>query len=192
MEQIMISLSAKKAKAKKGKGNKRSALLKLVMPYFGGDRGKQMEEAVDKGQPEKLRKLIQEVADQVAAKVGGIKANNDYKADYITQNLRIQTNVIEACHRYEVKKLVFLGSSCIYTKECPQPIKEEYLLTGPLEPTNDAYAIAKIAGIKMCQSYNQQYGCDFISVMPSNLYGPGDNFDLSTSHVFPRIDQKIS
>ena len=127
-----------------------------------------------------------------AAKVGGIKANNDYKADYITQNLRIQTNVIEACHRYEVKKLVFLGSSCIYTKECPQPIKEEYLLTGPLEPTNDAYAIAKIAGIKMCQSYNQQYGCDFISVMPSNLYGPGDNFDLSTSHVFPRIDQKIS
>ena len=126
-----------------------------------------------------------------AAKVGGIKANNDYKADYITQNLRIQTNVIEACHRYDVKKLVFLGSSCIYPKECPQPIKEEYLLTGPLEPTNDAYAIAKIAGIKMCQSYNQQYGCDFISVMPSNLYGPGDNFDLSTSHVFPALIRKF-
>ncbi len=126
-----------------------------------------------------------------AAKVGGIKANNDYKADYITQNLRIQTNVIEACHRYEVKKLVFLGSSCIYPKECPQPIKEEYFLTGPLEPTNDAYAIAKIAGIKMCQSYNQQYGCDFISVMPSNLYGPGDNFDLNTSHVFPALIRKF-
>jgi GDP-L-fucose synthase len=126
-----------------------------------------------------------------AAKVGGIKANNDYKADYITQNLRIQTNVIEACHRYDVKKLVFLGSSCIYPKECPQPIKEEYLLTGPLEPTNDAYAIAKIAGIKMCQSYNQQYGCDFISVMPSNLYGPGDNFDLNTSHVFPALIRKF-
>lgn len=126
-----------------------------------------------------------------AAKVGGIKANNDYKADYITQNLRIQTNVIEACHRYGVKKLVFLGSSCIYPKECPQPIKEEYLLTGPLEPTNDAYAVAKIAGIKMCQSYNQQYGCDFISVMPSNLYGPGDNFDLNTSHVFPALIRKF-
>lgn len=126
-----------------------------------------------------------------AAKVGGIKANNDYKADYITQNLRIQTNVIEACHRYEIKKLVFLGSSCIYPRECPQPIKEEYLLTGPLETTNDAYAIAKIAGIKMCQSYNQQYGCDFISVMPSNLYGPGDNFDLNTSHVFPALIRKF-
>lgn len=126
-----------------------------------------------------------------AAKVGGIKANNDFKTDYITQNLRIQTNVIEACHRYDVKKLVFLGSSCIYPKECPQPIKEEYLLTGPLEPTNDAYAIAKIAGIKMCQSYSQQYGCDFISVMPSNLYGPGDNFDLSTGHVFPALIRKF-
>jgi len=126
-----------------------------------------------------------------AAKVGGIKANNDFKADYITQNLRIQTNVIEACHRYDVKKLVFLGSSCIYPKECPQPIKEEYLLTGPLEPTNDAYAIAKIAGIKMCQSYNQQYGCNFISVMPSNLYGPGDNFDLTTGHVFPALIRKF-
>jgi GDP-L-fucose synthase len=126
-----------------------------------------------------------------AAKVGGIKANNDYKADYITQNLRIQTNVIEACHRYGTKKLVFLGSSCIYPKECPQPIKEEYFLTGPLEPTNDAYAVAKIAGIKMCQSYNQQYGCDYISVMPSNLYGPGDNFDLNTSHVFPALIRKF-
>lgn len=126
-----------------------------------------------------------------AARVGGIKANNDYKADFITENLKIQTNVIEACHLSGIKKLVFLGSSCIYPKECPQPIKEEYLLSGPLEPTNDAYAIAKIAGIKMCQSYNQQYGSDFISVMPSNLYGPGDNFDLNTSHVLPALIRKF-
>jgi GDP-L-fucose synthase len=126
-----------------------------------------------------------------AAKVGGIKANNDYKADFITENLKIQTNVIEACHLSGVKKLVFLGSSCIYPKECPQPIKEEYLLTGPLELTNDAYAVAKIAGIKMCQSYNQQYGSDFISVMPSNLYGPGDNFDLNSSHVLPALIRKF-
>jgi GDP-L-fucose synthase len=126
-----------------------------------------------------------------AAKVGGIKANNDYKANFITQNLRIQTNVIEACHLFGIKKLVFLGSSCIYPKECPQPIKEEYLLTGPLEPTNDAYAVAKIAGIKMCQSYRDQYGCDYISVMPSNLYGPGDNFDLETSHVLPALIRKF-
>jgi GDP-L-fucose synthase len=126
-----------------------------------------------------------------AARVGGIKANNDYKADFITENLKIQTNVIEACHLSGIKKLVFLGSSCIYPKECPQPIKEEYLLSGPLEPTNDSYAIAKIAGIKMCQSYNQQYGSDFISVMPSNLYGPGDNFDLNTSHVLPALIRKF-
>jgi GDP-L-fucose synthase len=126
-----------------------------------------------------------------AAKVGGIKANNDYKANFITENLKIQTNVIEACHLFGTKKLVFLGSSCIYPKECPQPIKEEYLLTGPLEPTNDAYAIAKIAGIKMCQSYRDQYDCDYISVMPSNLYGPGDNFDLKTSHVLPALIRKF-
>ena len=126
-----------------------------------------------------------------AAKVGGIKANNDYKANFISENLKIQSNVIEACHLFGVKKLVFLGSSCIYPKECPQPIKEEYLLTGPLEPTNDAYAIAKIAGIKMCQSYREQYGCDYISIMPSNLYGPGDNFDLKTSHVLPALIRKF-
>jgi GDP-L-fucose synthase len=126
-----------------------------------------------------------------AAKVGGIKANNDYKANFITQNLKIQTNVIESCHFFGTKKLVFLGSSCIYPKECPQPIKEEYLLTGPLEPTNDAYAIAKIAGIKMCQSYRDQYERDYISVMPSNLYGPGDNFDLETSHVLPALIRKF-
>lgn len=126
-----------------------------------------------------------------AAKVGGIKANNDYKADFITSNLKIQTNVIEACHLADINKIVFLGSSCIYPKNCIIPIKEEYLMTGHLEHTNDAYAIAKIAGIKMCQSYNQQYGRDYISVMPCNLYGPGDNFDLNTSHVLPALIRKI-
>jgi GDP-L-fucose synthase len=126
-----------------------------------------------------------------AAKVGGIKANNDYKADFITENLKIQSNVIEGCYLAGIKKLIFLGSSCIYPKNCKQPIKEEYLMTGSLEETNDAYAIAKIAGIKMCQSYRKQYGCDFISVMPSNLYGPGDNFDLNSSHVLPALIRKF-
>lgn len=126
-----------------------------------------------------------------AAKVGGIKANNDRKAEFITDNIKIQTNVIEGCYMAGVKKLVFLGSSCIYPKNCTQPIKEEYLLSGYLEPTNDAYAIAKIAGIKMCQSYRQQYGCDFISVMPSNLYGIGDNFNLDSSHVLPALIRKF-
>lgn len=125
-----------------------------------------------------------------AAKVGGIKANNDYKANFITQNLRIQTNVIEACHLFGVKKLVFLGSSCIYPKECPQPIKEEYLLTGPLEPTNDAYAVAKIAGIKMCQAYNKQYNTNYISLMPTNAYGPNDNYHPLNSHFFPALIKK--
>jgi GDP-L-fucose synthase len=126
-----------------------------------------------------------------AAKVGGIKANNDFKADFITENLKIQTNVIEACHLTKVSKLVFLGSSCIYPKDSQIPIREEYLMTGKLEETNDAYAIAKIAGIKMCQSYKDQYGCDFISVMPCNLYGPRDNFDLNTSHVLPALIRKF-
>jgi GDP-L-fucose synthase len=126
-----------------------------------------------------------------AAKVGGIKANSDYKADFITDNILIQTNVISACQRYGVKKLVFLGSSCIYPKMAPQPIKEEYLMTGPLEPTNDAYAIAKISGIKMCQSYNQQYGTDFVSVMPCNMYGVGDNYHPNNSHVLPAMIRKF-
>jgi GDP-L-fucose synthase len=126
-----------------------------------------------------------------AAKVGGIKANNENKASFITQNLKIQTNVIESCFIGGTKKIVFLGSSCIYPKECPQPIKEEYLMTGPLELTNDAYAVAKIAGIKMCQSYQSQWGRDYISVMPTNLYGPGDNFDLETSHVLPALIRKF-
>jgi GDP-L-fucose synthase len=126
-----------------------------------------------------------------AAKVGGIVANNEYPADFIHDNLMIQTNVIDAAYRNGVKKLLFLGSTCIYPKFAPQPLKEEYLLTGELEPTNEPYAIAKIAGIKMCQSYNRQYGTKFISVMPTNLYGPNDNFDLHTSHVLPALIRKF-
>ncbi len=126
-----------------------------------------------------------------AAKVGGILANDKYPADFIFQNLQIQNNVIHNAYLNDVKKLLFLGSSCIYPRECPQPIKEEYLLTGPLEKTNEAYAIAKIAGIKMCQSYNKQFGTKYISVMPTNLYGPNDNFDLESSHVLPALLRKF-
>ena len=125
-----------------------------------------------------------------AAKVGGIVANRDNPADFIRDNLLIQTNLIDVAYRTGVKKLLFLGSSCIYPKMCEQPIKEEYLLTGPLEPTNDAYAIAKIAGLKMCQAYQQQYGFNAISLMPTNLYGPNDNFDLESSHVLPAMIRK--
>jgi len=126
-----------------------------------------------------------------AAKVGGIWANNTYPAEFIYSNLAIQTNVIHASWRTGVKRLLFLGSSCIYPRDCPQPMKEEYLLTSPLEPTNEPYAIAKIAGIKMCQSYNRQYGTKFLSIMPTNLYGPNDNFDLETSHVLPAFIRKF-
>lgn len=126
-----------------------------------------------------------------AAKVGGIVANNTYRADFIYENLQIQNNVIHQSYLHGVQKLLFLGSTCIYPKECPQPMKEEYLLTSPLEYTNEPYAIAKIAGIKMCESYNLQYGTNFISVMPTNLYGPNDNFDLEKSHVLPALIRKI-
>ncbi len=126
-----------------------------------------------------------------AAKVGGIVANNEYPADFIRDNLLIQTNVIDAAYRNGVEKLLFLGSTCIYPKLAPQPLRENYLLTGELEPTNEAYAIAKIAGIKMCQAYNRQYGTQYISVMPTNLYGPQDNFDLHTSHVLPALVRKM-
>jgi GDP-L-fucose synthase len=126
-----------------------------------------------------------------AAKVGGIVANNSYRADFIYQNMMIQNNVIHQSYVHGVKKLLFLGSTCIYPKECPQPMREEALLTGPLEYTNEPYAIAKIAGIKMCESYNVQYGTNFISVMPTNLYGPNDNFDLETSHVLPALLRKM-
>ncbi|KKG14062.1 GDP-L-fucose synthase [Methanosarcina sp. 2.H.T.1A.6] len=126
-----------------------------------------------------------------AAKVGGILANSTYPAQFIYENLMIEANVIHAAYRYGVKKLLFLGSSCIYPKLAPQPLKEEYLLTGTLEETNEAYAIAKIAGIRLCKHYNQQYGTNFISVMPTNLYGPNDNFDLETSHVMPALIRKF-
>lgn len=126
-----------------------------------------------------------------AAKVGGIVANNTYKAEFIYDNMMIQNNVIHASKVYGVKKLLFLGSSCIYPKLAPQPLKEDYLLTGLLEPTNEPYAIAKIAGIKMCDAYRDQYGCNFISVMPTNLYGPNDNYDLQKSHVLPAMIRKF-
>lgn len=126
-----------------------------------------------------------------AAKVGGIHANDTYPADFIRDNLAIETNVIDAAYRSGVKKLLFLGSSCIYPRLCPQPMREEHLLTGPLEPTNQWYAIAKIAGIKMCQAYRRQYGFNAISAMPTNLYGPGDNFDLMNSHVIPALVRKF-
>lgn len=126
-----------------------------------------------------------------AAKVGGIMANNNYKADFLTENLRIQTNIIESANRWNVTKLLFLGSSCIYPKFATQPIREDQLMTGSLEPTNDAYAIAKIAGIMMCQAYRQQHGFNAISLMPTNLYGPNDNFDLEKSHVLPAMIAKF-
>lgn len=126
-----------------------------------------------------------------AARVGGIKANSDSPADFIRENLQIQTNIIEAAHRAGVSRLLFLGSSCIYPRLADQPMSEQALMTGPLEPTNEAYAVAKIAGIKMCEAYRRQYGSDFRSVMPTNLYGPGDNFDLKTSHVLPALLRKF-
>lgn len=126
-----------------------------------------------------------------AAKVGGIYSNNKYRAEFIYDNLMIQANIIESAYRHHVKKLMFLGSSCIYPKMAPQPLKEEYLLTGPLENTNEPYAIAKIAGLKMCEAYRDQYGCDFISVMPTNLYGPNDNYHPQNSHVLPALLRKF-
>ena len=146
-------------------------------------RQREVEEFFDKQRPDYVF--------LAAAKVGGIWANNTYRADFIYSNLTIQTNVIHACHYYKVDKLLFLGSSCIYPKHCPQPMKEEHLLSGYLESTNEPYAIAKIAGIKMCQAYHRQYGSRFISVMPTNLYGPNDNFDSETSHVLPALIRKF-
>ncbi|GAA3995347.1 GDP-L-fucose synthase [Hymenobacter fastidiosus] len=127
-----------------------------------------------------------------AAKVGGIQANSTYRADFLYDNLMIQSNVLQQSHRHGVRKLLFLGSSCIYPKLAPQPIREEYLLTGPLEPTNEPYAIAKIAGLKLCEAYRAQHGSNFITVMPTNLYGPGDNYDLENSHVLPALLRKFS
>jgi GDP-L-fucose synthase len=138
-----------------------------------------------------FRKERPEYVFLAAAKVGGILANNTYRAEFLYDNLMMQANVIHASHLFGVKKLMFLGSSCIYPKLAPQPLKEEYLLTGELEPTNEPYAIAKIAGIKLCDAYRSQYGCNFISVMPTNLYGPNDNYDLEKSHVLPALIRKF-
>ena len=126
-----------------------------------------------------------------AAKVGGIHANNVYRAEFLYDNLMIEANIIHAAYKSKVEKLLFLGSSCIYPKMADQPLKEECLLTGELEPTNEPYAIAKIAGIKLCESYRDQYGCNFISAMPTNLYGPNDNYDLNNSHVLPALLRKF-
>lgn len=125
-----------------------------------------------------------------AAKVGGIQANNQYRADFLYDNLQVQNNLIHGAHRAGIQRLMFLGSSCIYPRDCPQPIREEYLLSGPLEPTNEPYALAKIAGVKLCESFNRQYGRQYVSVMPTNLYGPNDNYDLSNSHVLPALIRK--
>ena len=150
---------------------------------------------LDLMQLENVRRFFAETRPQLvidaAARVGGIKANNDFPVEFLLDNLAIQNNVIRCAHEAGVEKLLFLGSSCIYPKFAPQPIPESALLTGPLEPTNDAYAIAKIAGVKLCQSYARQYGARFISAMPTNLYGPGDDFDLQTSHVLPALLRKI-
>jgi len=140
-----------------------------------------------------FRFLAQEKPDYIfvaAAKVGGIQANNTYRAQFIYENLAIEANLIHGAYLAGIKRLCFLGSSCIYPRDCPQPIREEYLLTGPLEQTNEPYAIAKIAGIKLCESYNRQYGTNYVSAMPTNLYGPGDNYDLNNSHVLPALMRK--
>jgi GDP-L-fucose synthase len=138
-----------------------------------------------------FREVRPEVVIMAAARVGGIMANNTYPAEFIYTNLAIQTHIIQAAYTVGVRRLVFLGSSCIYPRECPQPMREDHLLTGPLEATNEPYAVAKIAGIKMCQSYNRQYGTRYIALMPTNLYGPRDNFDLETSHVLPALIRKF-
>ena len=138
-----------------------------------------------------LKKKKPKIVIICAAKVGGIKANNNYRADFIRENLQIQINLIHECHINNIDKIIFLGSSCVYPKDCNLPIKENYLLTGKLEETNDAYAIAKIAGIKMCESYNRQYGRKYISLMPTNTFGPGDNYNLQNSHFIPAILRKL-
>ncbi len=166
----------------------------LIKKGYQNIIGKTIEE-LDLKQQSKVDEFFQKEKPEyviiAAAKVGGIIANNIYRAEFIYDNLTIQNNIINSAYKNDVKKLLFLGSSCIYPKNAPQPIKEEYLLTGLLEETNEPYAIAKIAGIKMCESYYRQYGCDFISVMPTNLYGPNDNYDLEKSHVLPALIRKM-
>jgi GDP-L-fucose synthase len=172
-----------------------SALVKsLKSKGYSNIIGKTIQE-MDLRNPQSVKTFFEwekpEYVILAAAKVGGIVANNTYRAEFIWDNLMIQNNIIEQSYRYGVKKLLFLGSTCIYPKNCIQPMKEDYLLTSPLEYTNEPYAIAKIAGIKTCESYNLQYGTNFISVMPTNLYGPNDNFDLEKSHVLPALIRKI-
>jgi GDP-L-fucose synthase len=140
---------------------------------------------------EYLKNLKPKVVIDAAAKVGGISANNNFPVDFLSENIQIQTNLMDASHSAGIEKFVFLASSCVYPKNCPQPIKEEYVLTGPLEPTNSAYAIAKLSGIELIKSYRRQFGHKWISVMPTNLYGPNDNFDLESSHVFPALIRKF-
>jgi GDP-L-fucose synthase len=172
-----------------------SAILRKLRDQGYGNIILRKHEALDlKNQLEVQRFFDKEEPEYVilaAAKVGGIWANDTYPAQFVYDNLMIQSNIIHSSYLHEVKKLLFLGSSCIYPKDCPQPMREEHLLSGYLEPTNEAYAIAKIVGIKMCQAYNRQYGTNYISVMPTNLYGPNDNFDLQTSHVLPALIRKF-
>ena len=162
-----------------------------LQPHTSGVNFVQLDLEIQKDVEEFFKNERPEYAFLAAAKVGGIYANNTYPADFIYNNLIIEANVLQSAYLHGVKKLLFLGSSCIYPRLAPQPMKEEYLLTGELEPTNEPYAIAKIAGIKLCQSYNRQYGTKFISVMPTNLYGPNDSYDLMDSHVLPALIRKL-
>lgn len=172
-----------------------SALVRRLESLGFGNLVYRTRDEMDLEDPRAVREFFEQERPEyvflAAAKVGGIWANDTYPADFIRSNLVIQLNVVDAAWRAGVDKLVFLGSSCIYPKHAPQPMKEEYLLSGTLEPTNEPYAVAKIAGIKLCESYNRQYGTRFVSVMPTNLYGPGDNFDLKTSHVLPALLRKF-
>jgi GDP-L-fucose synthase len=172
-----------------------SAVVRSLKSQGFGNLEFRSHKELDLTEQSAVRKFFDETRPQAvimaAARVGGILANNSHPAGFLRDNLLIQDNVIDAAYRSGVEKFVFLGSSCIYPKLAPQPIKEDYLLTGPLEPTNEWYAIAKIAGIKMCQAYRREYGFNAISMMPTNLYGPGDNFDLQNSHVLPALIRKI-
>jgi GDP-L-fucose synthase len=172
-----------------------SAVVRSLQKHGFGNLIVRSHQELDLTEQSAVRKFFDETRPQAvimaAARVGGIHANNSHPAGFLRDNLLIQDNVIDAAYRYGAEKFVFLGSSCIYPKMAPQPIKEDYLLTGPLEPTNEWYAIAKIAGIKMCQAYRREYGFNAISLMPTNLYGPGDNFDLQNSHVLPALIRKF-
>lgn len=176
------------------KGLVGSALVRRLAPGYSNMVMRTHAELELIEQPAVMRFFEQERPDYVflaAAMVGGIHANSAYRGDFIYQNLAVQINVIEAARRYGVKRLLFLGSSCVYPRDCPQPIREEYLLSGPLEPTNRAYALAKISGIEMCGSYNRQYGTKFLAVMPTNLYGPNETYHLENSHVMPALIRKF-